>query len=44
MNECLINTGNCTEFCTNTVGSYICSCHTGYKVNADGKTCIGMDS
>lgn len=28
--------------CTNTPGSYICSCPTGFDVSSDGKQCIGM--
>ena len=27
--------------CTNTPGSYACSCWTGYTLNADGKGCTG---
>ena len=34
-------THNCQQVCVNTVGSYSCSCHSGYEFNSDGKTCSG---
>ena len=41
-NECLKNKGGCERFCHNTVGSFYCTCDTGYKIDtADNKTCIG---
>ena len=42
INECLINNGLCSTSCTNTIGSYFCSCSSGYQLNADGTTCNGM--
>ena len=41
MNECLSNNGNCSVNCTNTVGSYMCLCNSGYMLNADARTCAG---
>lgn len=41
INECLNGNGNCTQLCTNTIGSYSCSCANGYLMQADGRTCIG---
>ena len=31
----------CNHNCTNTLGSYQCSCYSGYKLEEDGKTCTG---
>ena len=31
----------CAQNCHNTVGSYNCSCYTGYRLNADGFACDG---
>ena len=42
LNECAINNGNCGQVCTNTVGSYNCSCNGGYILNGDARTCAGM--
>ena len=39
--ECQIGTDNCTQQCTNTDGSYYCSCYTGYILISDNQTCIG---
>ena len=33
--------GPCHHNCTNTLGSYQCSCYNGYKLEEDGKTCTG---
>ena len=43
-NECLMQTHNCNSFanCTNTVGSYECSCWYGY--DGDGLNCNGIES
>ena len=40
-NECVTNNGNCGQICTNTVGSFTCSCYSGYMLNADARTCSG---
>ena len=40
VDECDQNTDDCNQICTDTQGSYVCSCHAGYELN--GKyTCIG---
>ncbi len=31
----------CQHNCVNTWGSYQCTCRQGYKLQADGKTCLG---
>ena len=41
VNECSVNNGGCSDVCTNTVGSYQCSCSTGFTLQSDGKTCTG---
>ncbi|CAC5394799.1 unnamed protein product [Mytilus coruscus] len=37
INECDANV--CTQNCQDTVGSYICSCYRGFKLNADKTSC-----
>ena len=41
INECATNNGGCAQTCNNTVGSYQCSCGTGYTLNSDGHACDG---
>ena len=42
INECSLNTDHCAQHCTNTVGSYYCSCRTGYRLSSNGRSCSGM--
>ena len=43
INECTsIEPHNCDHMCTNTLGSFICGCNSGYDLDNDGTTCIGM--
>ena len=42
IDECINNTHNCTQTCTNTVGGFTCGCNDGYVLNVDGTTCDGM--
>uniref|UniRef100_F6VDQ2 Uncharacterized protein n=1 Tax=Ciona intestinalis TaxID=7719 RepID=F6VDQ2_CIOIN len=42
-NECLTDNGGCSDTCTNTDGSFVCSCNAGYQLNEDGKTCSDID-
>ena len=41
INECLPNggLGTCQQNCTNTNGSYYCSCKPGYVLSTDGSNC-----
>ena len=41
INECQPNggLGPCSQICTNTIGSFNCSCNTGYTLS--GYTCNG---
>lgn len=41
VDECKEGTSSCEFGCVNTVGSYTCSCLSGYVLNRDGKTCRG---
>ncbi|XP_066294756.1 IgGFc-binding protein-like [Branchiostoma lanceolatum] len=43
VDECGTNNGGCEQTCTNTMGSYVCSCDTGYTLNADGHSCDDVD-
>ena len=42
INECNAGTARCNQICTNTIGSFICSCITGYELTSDQITCVGM--
>ena len=41
INECITGTHLCTHNCTNSNGSYSCSCAIGYQLNIDGFQCDG---
>ncbi|XP_060593354.1 fibrillin-1-like [Ruditapes philippinarum] len=46
IDECTANTDNCDDTnggCTNTAGSFTCSCNAGYNLEADGFTCTDID-
>ena len=42
VNECLDNNAGCSDNCTNTDGSYYCSCFSGFELSSDNHTCEGM--
>ena len=39
--ECTLGTAACNHQCTDTEGSYTCSCFPGYILDDDQQTCIG---
>ena len=41
INECSEGTDGCAQNCYNTVGSYTCSCTSGYLLASDGHWCAG---
>ena len=41
IDECNKNISGCAHFCANSIGSFNCSCRTGYKLDSDGKICKG---
>ena len=41
INECDEETDGCAQNCTNTNGSYSCSCNTGYRLGSDAYSCYG---
>ena len=41
LDECLVNNGGCSDTCTDTAESYVCSCPTGYLLDSDAHTCSG---
>jgi hypothetical protein len=43
LNECLVNNGGCQQNCNNRVGSYACSCQSGFVLASDGKFCDDID-
>ena len=41
INECESNNGGCQHNCSNSVGSFQCSCLPGHTLNSDGLQCSG---
>ena len=44
VNECAVNNGGCRQTCTNSDGSFACSCAIGYELTADGLDCTGKQN
>ncbi|XP_066270954.1 fibrillin-2-like [Branchiostoma lanceolatum] len=44
INECTTLNGGCSQTCTNTIGSYNCSCTEGFVLDLDGHNCTGTSS
>ena len=42
IDECAENTDNCSQNCTDTLGSYLCVCLDGYTLDPDQHTCNGL--
>ena len=43
IDECAMNASRCSQSCTNTVGSFMCTCNSGYSLSDDGITCIDVN-
>lgn len=43
VDECVENTNGCAHTCTNTRGSYSCSCDPGYRLASDRHSCADID-
>ena len=49
VNECeqivggLVSKGGCQHKCSNTIGSFICSCNPGFALTYDARTCEGIN-
>lgn len=41
IDECRQDNGGCLQVCNNILGSYNCTCHHGYYLEGDEKTCNG---
>lgn len=39
LDECELKDHGCEHNCINTLGGYQCSCHIGYELHSDKKTC-----
>ena len=42
INECAVNNGDCEQLCNNSIGSYWCSCVTGYTLDTNYRNCSGV--
>ena len=43
IDECAQELAGCDHNCTNTNGSYYCTCVDGYALSSDNHTCTGND-
>ncbi len=41
INECQSSNGGCDQICTDNVGTFVCSCNTGFELATNGQTCTG---
>ena len=41
IDECTEGISGCSQNCTNMMGSYTCSCNSGFSLLPDNRTCIG---
>ena len=39
--ECALGISGCNQYCTNTNGSYFCSCYLGYQISSNSRMCVG---
>ena len=43
IDECSEGVSGCSQLCTNTIGSYTCTCRNGYQLGNDNHTCTDID-
>ena len=43
VDECDEGSDGCAQMCTNTIGSYSCSCRSGYRLASDSHGCTDID-
>ena len=43
INECNLNTDNCEQTCSNTLGGFNCGCNDGYQLDSNRRTCTDID-
>ena len=43
IDECSNGTHNCSQTCTNIIGSFTCGCNNGFLLDPDRATCNGAD-
>lgn len=41
IDECLSQPEPCEQECTNNIGSFECTCNTGYRLQGNGRNCSG---
>jgi len=41
IDECTVRRSGCTQSCSNTIGSYECSCNESYRLASDKRSCNG---
>ena len=44
IDECDTNNGGCEQMCTNSVGSFMCLCNSGYIINSDDSSMCDGES
>jgi len=44
VDECEVRNGGCQQLCSNSAGSYACTCETGFVLGPDSKSCNGTSS
>ena len=42
IDECMEQIHQCTHTCQNTMGSYICNCKDGFRLQPNNRSCYGM--
>lgn len=42
IDECSEQIHQCTHACQNTMGSYVCNCKDGFRLQANNRSCYGM--